>query len=163
MYAIRSYYDYRMKLPPADFMVEAIHPGIYSEFYNMSTYDGIYTPMGAVRLEPVSVGRKEQRDIASRVDIAKHPSATHNTSAFDLLKQAGSVEFNNLFTSEPSVYLMENGGAYGSSEIRVRGFATDQNQVIFSGISLNNPETGRMNTALYPGMNDWASEVQFTT
>lgn len=154
---------YRMKLPPADFMVEAIHPGIYSEFYNMSTYEGIFTPMGAVRLEPLSVGRKEQRDIASRVDIVKHPAATHNTSAFDLLKQAGSVEFNNLFTSEPSVYLMENGGAYGSSEIRVRGFAADQNQVVFNGISLNNPETGKMNTALYTGLNDWASEVQFTS
>lgn len=154
---------YRMKLPPADFMVEAIHPSIYSEFYNMSTYEGIFTPMGAVRLEPVVVGRKEQRDIASRIDLVKHPAAVHNTSAFDLLKQAGSTEFNQLFSSEPSVYLMENGGAYGSSEIRVRGFAANQNQVVFNGISLNNPETGRMNTALYPGLNDWASEVQFTT
>jgi hypothetical protein len=154
---------YSMKLPPADFMIEAIHPNIYSEFYNISTYEGIFTPMGAVRLEPVAAGRKEQRDIASRVDIVKHPAATHNTSAFDLQKQAGATDFNTLFTSEPSVYLVENGGGYGSPEIRVRGFQADQNQVVFNGISLNNPETGRMNTPLYPGLNDWVNEVQFTT
>ncbi|PTN09016.1 TonB-dependent receptor plug domain-containing protein [Mangrovibacterium marinum] len=154
---------YRMKLPPADFMVEAIHPGIYSEFYNMSTYEGIFTPMGAVRLEPTAVGRKEQRDIAARIAIAKHPAATQNSSAFDLLKQAGSVEFNHLLSNQPSVYLLENGSGYGSSEIRVRGFSANQNQIVFNGVSLNNPETGSMNSPLYPGLNDWASDVQFTT
>ena len=61
MYAIRSYYDFQMKLPPAFFELEAIHPGIFSEFYNVSTYEGILTPMGAVRLEPIAVGRLQQR------------------------------------------------------------------------------------------------------
>ncbi|WP_170154537.1 TonB-dependent receptor [Mangrovibacterium diazotrophicum] len=164
VYTITNRFGYfRMKLPPAFFELEAIHPGIFSEFYNVSTYEGILTPMGAVRLEPVAVGRLQQRDIASRIDITKTPSATRNTPVINMMAQQGGTDFNELFTGEPSVYLLENGGGYGSSEISVRGFAANQNQVVFNGISLNNPETGRMNTALYPGLSDWGHQAQFTS
>jgi len=163
IYTVTNRFGYfQMKLPPAFFELEAIHPGIFSEFYNVSTYEGILTPMGAVRLEPIAVGRLQQRDIASRADISKTPSATRNTPVLNMMAQQGGTDFNELFVGEPSVYLLENGGGYGSSEISVRGFVANQNQVVFNGISLNNPETGRMNTALYPGLNDWGHQVQFT-
>ncbi|WP_163710904.1 TonB-dependent receptor plug domain-containing protein [Mangrovibacterium lignilyticum] len=163
-YTVTNRFGYfQMKLPPAFFQVEAIHPGIFSEYYNVSTFEGILTPMGAVRLEPFAVGRSQQHGLAARVNPAQHPAATRNTPVLDMLNQSGSTDFNELFTGQPSVYLLENGGGYGSSEIRVRGFAANQNQVVFNGISMNNPETGRMNTPLYPGFNDWAQQVQFTT
>ncbi|WP_372773880.1 TonB-dependent receptor plug domain-containing protein [Mangrovibacterium sp.] len=163
IYTVTNRFGYfSMLLPSAFFELEAIHPDIFSEFYNVSTYEGILTPIGAVRLEPVAVGRLAQRDIAARVNIAQHPAATRNTPVIDLLNQSGGTDFNQLFVGQPSVYLLENGGGYGSSEISLRGFSANQNQVVFNGVSLNNPETGRMNSSLYPGLNDWAQHVQFT-
>lgn len=164
IYTLTNRFGYfRMELPPAFFELEAIHPGVYSEFYNVTTYDRILTPIGAVRLEPVSVGRLAQRDLSARVNPVQHPGPVRNTPVFDMLSQAGSTNFNELFSRQPSVYLVENGGGYNASEIRVRGFAANQNQVVFNGISLNDPETGAMNTALYPGLNDWAQQVQFSS
>lgn len=164
VYTVTNRFGYfKMKLPPAFFELETIHPGIYSEFCNVTTYDGIYTPIGAVRLEPVSVGRLQQRAIAARVAPLQHPAFSRNTPVLDMMNQAGSANFNELFTGQPSVYQIENGGGYNSSEIRVRGFASNQNQLVFNGISMNNPETGQMNTPLFTGMNDWGHQVQFTS
>jgi len=163
-YTVTNRFGYfKIELPASEFQLEVIHPGVYSKFYNVSTYEGVYTPVGAIRLEPTAAGRTVQRDIAGRIDIIRHPAATRNTPVLDMMGQQGGTEFNDLFTGQPSVYLLENGGGYGSSEISVRGFAPNQNQVVFNGISLNSPETGKMNTSLYPGLNDWGQQVQFTT
>ncbi len=163
-YTVTNRFGYfKMELPEAFFQLEAIHPIVYSEFYNTTTYDDIYTPIGAIRMEAKAVGRLEQRYLASRINPIFHPAAVNTTPTLDVMYQSGSSDFNELFESQPSAYLIENGGAYNSSEIRVRGFAANQNQVVFNGIALNNPETGRMNTPLYSGMSDWGQDVQFTT
>ena len=163
-YTVTNRFGYfKMKVPPAFFQLQSIHPGIFSEFYNVSTYEGILTPQGAIRLEPMATGRLLQRDIAARVNPAQHPAATRNTPVLDMLTQSGGTDFNELFIGQPSVYLQENGGGYGSSQIRIRGFSANQNQLVFNGISLNDPETGQINSALYPGLNDWANQVQFTS
>lgn len=164
LYTVTNRFGYfRMELPEAFFAIEAIHPLVYSEFYNTTTYEDIYTPVGAIRLEPKAVGRMEQRYLAARNNPVQHPGAISNTPMLNMMYQSGSSDFNELFEGQPSTYLVENGSAYNSSEIRVRGFSTTQNQVVFNGISLNNPESGRMNTGLYAGMSDWAQDVQFTT
>ncbi|WP_423129682.1 TonB-dependent receptor plug domain-containing protein [Gaoshiqia sp. Z1-71] len=144
------------------YQLEAIYPGFHSEFYNVSLFSGIYTPMGAIRLEPKAIGRPAQRDLASLVRVNQHPGTTKNFSLLELMDQSGSTDLNELFLPEPSFYILENGGGYGRSELTVRGFGPDQTGVVFNGISLNDPETGRMNTPLYSGMSDWAGQLQLS-
>ena len=154
---------FKMRLPATDYQVEAVYPGFYSEYYNISGYDGIHSPMGAVRLTPKYVGRPQQRNIASLVDTKQHPTYSKDYPFTRLMDQSGSTDFNEFFLSEPSAYLLENGGGYGTSELSFRGFSHMQTNVVFNGISLNNPETGSTNSPLYAGMSDWAGQVQLTT
>ncbi len=154
---------FKMKLPAYTYEIEAIYPGIYSEYYNVSGYDDIFTPMGAVRLAPKYVGRPEQRRTAALINVLQFPKASESYSVPDLLDQSGSTNFNELFLGEPSAYLIENGSYYGSSELKFRGFNASQTTVLFNGIKMNDPETGNMNTSLYTGMSDWAGLVQLQT
>ncbi|MCW0483778.1 carboxypeptidase regulatory-like domain-containing protein [Gaoshiqia sediminis] len=154
--------NFTLRLPAGFYQVEAIHPGIYSEYYNVSLFDGILTPMGAVRLAPKAFGRPEQRNIAAFVNVDQHPLETKNIRLSALMDQSGSSDFNELLMVEPSACLQENGGGYGQSELGFRGFGPGQTSVVFNGIRLNNPETGAMNSPLYTGLSDWAGELQFT-
>ncbi len=153
---------FKLKLPPGFYQLEAIYPGIYSEYYNVSTYDGILTPMGAIRLAPKAFGRPQQRNIAAFVNTDQFPAVVKNFRTPELMNQSGSEDFNELFMYEPSAYLLENGGSYGRSELSFRGFDPGQTNIVFNGISLNNPETGAANPMLYTGLSDWAGQVQFS-
>lgn len=155
---------FRVRLPAADYQFEVIYPGIYSDYYLVSGYQYIYSPMTAVaRMSSKYVGRTVQRRFASPLNITNHPKNAENYPLPELLDQSGSTDFNELLVNVPSAYKLDNGGYYGSSELSIRGLDASQTSVVFNGISMNNPETGAMNTPLYTGMSDWAGFVQVQT
>ena len=155
--------NFKLNLPAGFYQVEAISPGVYSEYYNVSVYDGILSPMGAVRLAPKAFGRPQQRNVAAFVNADQHPHETANIRLPQLMNQSGAIDFNELLMFSPSAFLDENGGGYGLSELAFRGFSPNQTSVLFNGVNLNDPESGRMNVPLYSGLSDWVGEMQFST
>ncbi len=153
---------YMLQLKGGDYLLEVTYPGYFGKKYNISVSDGITTPMFIIKLKPEEVGKTMQRRITSFENKHRFPQSTENLNVWKIAEQKGNQEFNESFRTIPSVNLLSNGSGYNDSEIGFRGNDATHTSYTFNGISLNNPETGRMNPSILSGMTDWAGQIQVT-
>ncbi|PJX21648.1 hypothetical protein CAP47_08405 [Psychroflexus sp. S27] len=97
------------------------------------------------------------------IDVAtgrQTPVAVSTVTSKDITKVAGNAEFPQLLRSVPSVYSNSQGGGYGDSEIRVRGFDQSNTAFLLNGQPINGMEDGKMYWSNWQGVKDIASAVQ---
>ncbi len=157
-----EYGNFTLKADVSDAQIMIVHPDAYSNYYNIQIEQELYTPVGAVRLKPNMIGETHQLSLIERTIAPSKSLAYKAISTLDILKNYGDNDFSNLINKDASIYKIENGGGYASSTISIRGLDETLTQVVFNGISLNNPETGEVNSHLYAGMVDWARKVDVT-
>ncbi len=153
---------FKMNASTYDAQIKIVHPDIYDEYYNVTIHKELYTPIGAVRLQPNMIGENHQFDLSCKSNMVDDISSNILFATIDILEQAPGYDFNDLLERSASIYKFENGNSLGSSSLSFRGSDDNSNQVNFNGISLINPETGAMNTALYMGMSSWARKLKVT-
>jgi len=151
---------YSMKLKGGDYFLEVNYPGYFSKKYNISVAAGISTPMFIIKLKANAVGRTMQKRITSFENKQQFPQSAENLTVWKIAEQTGNQEFNESFRAIPSVNLLNNGSGYNDSEIGFRGNDATHTSFTFNGISLNNPETGRVSSSMLSGLTDWAGQVQ---
>lgn len=76
------------------------------------------------------------------------------------LKAAGNVEFTESFKNTPSVYVANQGGGFGDSQVFLRGFDDTNTAFLLNGQPINSQEDGRMFWSNWSGMSDVANAVQ---
>ncbi|KZS39772.1 TonB-dependent receptor [Aquimarina aggregata] len=98
------------------------------------------------------------------VDLAedrKTPIAVATITGEDIqLKAAGNVEFTETIKNTPSVYVSNQAGGFGDSQIFLRGFDDTNTAVLLNGQPINSPEDGRVFWSNWAGMSDVANAVQ---
>lgn len=98
------------------------------------------------------------------VDLAedrKTPIAVSTIKGEDIqLKAAGNVEFTETMKNTPSVYVSNQAGGFGDSQIFLRGFDNTNTAVLLNGQPINSPEDGRVFWSNWAGMSDVANAVQ---
>ena len=98
------------------------------------------------------------------VDLAedrKTPIAVATIKGDDIqLKAAGNVEFTETIKNSPSVYVSNQAGGFGDSQIFLRGFDNTNTAVLLNGQPINSPEDGRIFWSNWAGMSDVANAVQ---
>ncbi len=98
------------------------------------------------------------------VDLAedrKTPIAVATIKGDDIqLKAAGNVEFTETIKNTPSVYVSNQAGGFGDSQIFLRGFDNTNTAVLLNGQPINSPEDGRVFWSNWAGMSDVANAVQ---
>ncbi|TYP77053.1 TonB-dependent receptor [Aquimarina intermedia] len=98
------------------------------------------------------------------VDLAedrKTPIAVSTVKGEDIqLKAAGNVEFTETIKNIPSVYVANQAGGFGDSQIFLRGFDNTNTAVLLNGQPINSPEDGRVYWSNWAGMSDVANAVQ---
>ncbi len=151
---------FSIKLVAGDYFLEVNYPGYFRKQYNMSVSDGITTPMFIIKLKANAVGRALQRSVSSYENKRLFPQTTENFSTWQTTEQNGNQEFNQLLKTLPSVSFHSNGSGFNDSEIGFRGNDANRTNYSLNGISLNNPETGRMGSSLLSGLTDWAGQIQ---
>ncbi|NNL81838.1 MAG: TonB-dependent receptor plug domain-containing protein, partial [Winogradskyella sp.] len=92
------------------------------------------------------------------IDIAESrqtPVAVSTIKGKDIqLKIAGNAEFGESFKNTPSVYVSNQAGGFGDSQIFLRGFDQTNTAYLLNGQPINGMEDGRMYWSNWSGMAD---------
>lgn len=98
------------------------------------------------------------------IDLAEAretPVAVSTIQGKDIqLKSAGNVEFGEALKNTPSVYVSNQAGGFGDSQIFLRGFDQTNTAYLLNGQPINGMEDGRMYWSNWSGMSDVANAVQ---
>lgn len=155
--------QFKMKLVGSDYSIKVNCPGYFEKFYNVSVSNDIYTPMFIIKLKANAVGRENQRKISSYENKRIFPQSIENFTSWQVAEQTGHQEFNEMIRAVPSANFLSNGCGFNDSEIGIRGNNASLTSYAFNGILLNNPETGRMSSAMLSGLTDWSGQIQVTS
>lgn len=120
--------------------------------------------LGTIQLSPDN-SLEEVVIIGSGViDLAsgrETPVAVSTITGKDIqLKSAGNVEFGEALKNTPSVYVSNQAGGFGDSQIFLRGFDQTNTAYLLNGQPINGMEDGRMYWSNWSGMADVANAVQ---
>lgn len=98
------------------------------------------------------------------IDLAKDrqtPIAVSTiTSAEIQAKAIGNVEFPEAIKSTPSVYVANQAGGFGDSQMFLRGFDQTNTAFLLNGQPINGMEDGRIYWSNWSGMSDVANAIQ---
>lgn len=151
---------FKMKLMGGSYSIKVNYPGYFEKYYNVSVSGGIHTPMFIIKLRANAAGRELQRNISVYENKREFPQSTESFNTWQTTEQSGHQEFNELFKRIPSVNFQSKGSGFNDSEIGFRGNDASRTSYTFNGISLNNPETGKVGSSLLSGLTDWAGQIQ---
>ena len=82
------------------------------------------------------------------------------TSAEIQAKAIGNVEFPEAIKSTPSVYVSNQSGGFGDSQMFLRGFDQTNTAFLLNGQPINGMEDGRIYWSNWSGMSDVANAIQ---
>ena len=94
------------------------------------------------------------------VQDRRTPVAVSTITAQEIQANAGNVEFPELMKSTPSIYVANQSGGYGDSEVFTRGFDQTNTAFLLNGQPINSMEDGRMFWSNWSGMSDVANAIQ---
>src|SRR5690554_4666771 len=107
--------------------------------------------------EVVIVGR----GIIDLANDRQTPIAVSTITAAEIQAKAiGNVEFPEAIKSTPSVYVSNQAGGFGDSQMFLRGFDQTNTAFLLNGQPINGMEDGRMYWSNWSGMSDVANAVQ---
>lgn len=98
------------------------------------------------------------------IDLASDretPIAVSSISAAEIQDKAvGNVEFPEILKNTPNVYVSNQAGGFGDSQMFVRGFDQTNTAFLLNGQPINGMEDGRMYWSNWSGMSDIANGIQ---
>ena len=101
--------------------------------------------LGEIKTGGNVIGLDEVEVFADFVDEQKqtaNPTTTINAEVIE--QKMGAQEFTELMKSAPGVFVSTLGGSFGSSQVRIRGFGSENTAVLINGIPVNDMENGRV-------------------
>lgn len=75
-------------------------------------------------------------------------------------RSTGNVEFSEALKNTPSIYVSNQAGGFGDSQIFTRGFSQSNTAFLLNGQPINGMEDGKMYWSNWSGMADVANAVQ---
>lgn len=120
------------------------------------------TDLGTMSLNSAGVDL-ESVVITGTMDIVRDrrtPVAVSTIGIREIQAKAGNVEFPELMKNTPSIYVANQAGGYGDSEVFTRGFDQTNTAFLLNGQPINGMEDGRMYWSNWSGMTDVATAVQ---
>ncbi|MAP54245.1 MAG: TonB-dependent receptor [Altibacter sp.] len=94
-------------------------------------------------------------------DDRKTPVAVSTITAREIQSKAtGNVEFTEAMKNTPSVYVANQAGGFGDSQVFLRGFDDTNTAYLLNGQPINSVEDGRIFWSNWAGMADVANAIQ---
>jgi outer membrane cobalamin receptor len=135
--------------------IEVTYVGFEPKRVPFSVTNGQTVDLGRILLSPDADALEEV--IITTYSIAidrKTPVAVSTIKAEAIETRLGNQEFPEILKSTPGVYATKGGGGFGDSEIRLRGFESENIAVLINGIPVNDMENGRVYWSNWAGLSD---------
>jgi hypothetical protein len=106
----------------------------------------------------------EEVVVTGTMDIVRDrrtPVAVSTITASEIQRKAvGNVELTEVAKATPSIFIANQAGGYGDSEVWTRGFDQSNTAFLLNGQPINGMEDGKMYWSNWSGLTDVASAVQ---
>lgn len=121
---------------------------------------GASVDLGVIKMQPDAVMLNDVV-ITSSVAIArKTPVAVSTVTPAFIEERLGTQEFPEILKTTPGVYATKKGGAFGDSELRMRGFKSENVAVLINGVPMNDMEWGGLYWSNWAGLSDVTRSTQ---
>jgi outer membrane receptor for ferrienterochelin and colicin len=125
---------------------------------------GTYAQESGTESQTILVEKLEEVVVTSGViDVAKDrqtPIAVSKITVQDIQLKVGNLEFPEVMSKTPGVYVTKQGGGYGDSRINLRGFDQRNTSFLINGQPVNDMENGWVYWSNWQGLTDVASGIQ---
>ncbi len=146
---------FSIEVDKASGMIEVTFLGFEPKRVPFSVSGGNTVDLGRILLEPDADALEEV--VITTYNIAidrKTPVAVSTIKSEAIETKLGNQEFPEILKSTPGVYATKGGGGFGDSEIRLRGFDSENIAVMINGIPVNDMENGRVYWSNWAGLSD---------
>jgi outer membrane cobalamin receptor len=126
----------------------------YIGFKPITVFVGGKSDLGVISLAEEDVLLK---DVVITASIAVDRQTPVAISAIDPIKieeKLGTQEFPEILKSTPAVYAIKEGGGFGDSQVRLRGFKSENIAVMINGVPMNDMEWGNVYWSNWAGLSD---------
>ena len=121
---------------------------------------GASVDLGIIQMHPDAVMLSDVV-ITSSVAIArKTPVAVSTVTPVFIEERLGTQEFPEILKTTPGIYATKKGGAFGDSELRMRGFKSENVAVLVNGVPMNDMEWGGLYWSNWTGLSDVTRSTQ---
>ncbi len=132
----------------------------YKDLKQKITRKGASVDLGVIKMQPDAVMLNDVV-ITSSVAIArKTPVAVSTVTPAFIEERLGTQEFPEILKTTPGVYATKKGGAFGDSELRMRGFKSENVAVLINGVPMNDMEWGGLYWSNWAGLSDVTRSTQ---
>ena len=132
----------------------------YKDLKQKVTRKGASVDLGVIKMEPDAVMLNDVV-ITSSVAIArKTPVAVSTATPAFIEERLGTQEFPEILKTTPGVYATKKGGAFCDSELRMRGFKSENVAVLINGVPMNDMEWVCFLWSNWTGLSDVTRSTQ---
>ena len=132
----------------------------YKDLKQKVTRKGASVDLGVIKMEPDAVMLNDVV-ITSSVAIArKTPVAVSTVTPAFIEERLGTQEFPEILKTTPGVYATKKGGAFGDTELRMRGFKSENVAELINGVPMNDMEWGGLYWSNWAGLSDVTRSTQ---
>lgn len=132
----------------------------YKDLKQKITRKGASVDLGVIQMHPDAVMLSDVV-ITSSVAIArKTPVAVSTVTPVFIEERLGTQEFPEILKTTPGIYATKKGGAFGDSELRMRGFKSENVAVLVNGVPMNDMEWGGLYWSNWTGLSDVTRSTQ---
>lgn len=130
-------------------------------------YEDMMLPLSKVSMGPIGLTKTalglDEVVVTGVMDIVKDrrtPVAVSTITKADIQAKSGNVEFPELMKNTPSIYVANQAGGFGDSQVFTRGFDQTNTAFLLNGQPINGMEDGKMYWSNWSGMSDIANAIQ---
>lgn len=116
--------------------------------------------LGAIELEPSSIGLSEIEVLADVAIDRRTPVAVSTINAEEIENKLGNQEFPEIMKMTPSIYTTKTSGGFGDSRINIRGFNQEDVALLINGIPVNGMEDNKVYWSNWAGLGDVTRTIQ---
>lgn len=132
----------------------------YKDLKRKVTSKGAKLDLGIIKMQQDAVILSDVTITSSVAVARKTPIAVSTIDPVFIEEKLGSQEFPEILKSTPGVYATKDGGGYGDSNIRLRGFKQENIAVMVNGVPMNGMENNKVYWSNWAGLSDVTRNMQ---
>lgn len=132
----------------------------YKDQKKKITQKGASVDLGVIKMEPDAVMLNDVTITSSVAVARKTPIAVSTLDPVFIEEKMGTKEFPEILKSTPGIYATKSAGGYGDSNVKIRGFKTENSAIMINGVPVNDMEWGGVYMSNWTGLTDVTRTMQ---